>query len=495
MSRSSACALLLLSFALVVPARAQPAPTLAPDKPLTLDDAIAFALRKNFDLQVQAYSTDSAKDSLTIAKAGFDPNITANATRTFSNTPNTGSRLEGSTNDNASFRAGISQPLIWTNGSLSLSSSLTRSATNNTFSTLNPNFGNGLTASLSQPLLRNAGPTAAKSNINRNKLGVDIALLAYKSQVLNLIRDTETAYYALVTARETLRIRQLSLDLAQKLYDENQARQSAGVMTSLDVLSAEVGVQNARGAVLQADKSVRDAEESLLSLINAPDFDVRPGPVKFDDYTGGAPNFAASYKLARAYYPPTLSAEDTLKQLQIDLDVAHRNLLPNLNLDASLGYTAAATNQGYSEVLSNLPHDHGNNWSIALSYSMPWGRRADKARYHQAQLNVGTQKLRLDQAEQQLIILVRSAVRTVDTNLSAVEIAAQATSLAEKQYEQQKARFDAGLTTSRLVLQAQDDLENARFNELGAKLTLRRAATELHRLEGTSLQHYGVQLP
>jgi hypothetical protein len=46
-----------------------------------------------------------------------------------------------------------------------------------------------------------------------------------------------------------------------------------------------------------------------------------------------------------------------------------------------------------------------------------------------------------------------------------------------------------------VVLQAQDDLETARFNELSAKLTLRRAATELHRLEGTSLQRYHVQLP
>jgi outer membrane protein TolC len=494
MPRPSARALLLL-FVAAASLRAQPAPAIAADKPLTLEDTIAMALQKNFDLQVQANSTESAKESLNIAQASFDPTVTANASRSGSQTPNTATRLEGTTSDNASFRAGISQPLVWTNGSLSLSTTLGRSYGNNSFSTLNPNYSNGISAALSQPLLRNAGPAAAKANINRSKLGVDIAVLGYKSQVLNLIRDTETAYYALVTARETLRIRQLSLDLAQKLYDENQARRNTGVMTDLDVLSAEVGVANARRSIVQAEQSVRDAEDNLLSLINAPQLDVRPGPVKFEDYTEGAPNFAASYKLARNYYPNTLSAEDTLKQLQIDLDTARRNLRPNLNLDASLGYTAAATNQGYSDVISNLPHNNGNNWSIALSYSMPWGRHADKSRFRQAQLSLNSQKLRLDQAEQQLIVLVRSAVRTVETNLTAVDIAAQATSLAEKQYEQQKARFDAGLVTSRVVLQAQDDLETARFNELSAKLTLRRAATELHRLEGTSLQRYHVQLP
>jgi len=126
---------------------------------------------------------------------------------------------------------------------------------------------------------------------------------------------------------------------------------------------------------------------------------------------------------------------------------------------------------------------------------MPWGRHADKARYRQAQNSLNSQKLRLDQLEQNLMINVRSAVRAVETQLVAVEIASKGTELATRQYEQQKARFDAGLSTSRLVLLAQDDLENARFRELSARLALRRAAAELGRLEGTSIDRFRVQLP
>jgi outer membrane protein TolC len=90
---------------------------------------------------------------------------------------------------------------------------------------------------------------------------------------------------------------------------------------------------------------------------------------------------------------------------------------------------------------------------------------------------------------------VRIAVRAVETNLVAVEIAQKATELATRQYEQQKARFDAGLSTSRIVLQFQDDLEAARNSELSAKLNLRRAVSELRRLEGTSLQRFKVEMP
>jgi outer membrane protein TolC len=331
--------------------------------------------------------------------------------------------------------------------------------------------------------------------LQRAKLGLNIATIQYKSRVLAVISDTENAYYNLVAARETLRIRQLTFQYNQKLFEENQARRSTGVATDLDVLSAEVGVANARRSIVQAEQSVRDFEDRLLNLINVSDFEVRVGPVAFDDYRGGVPSFANSYKLAREYYPETLSIEESIKQLQLDLETARRNQLPDLDLTASLGYTARATNEGYFEAIDNLPRDHGNNWSIGLNYSMPWGRHAEKARFRTAQTNLLSRKMQLEQLEQTLLVNVRSAVRAVEANLAAVEIAAKATELAARQYDQQKARFDAGLATSRQVLLTQDDLERARFDELNARLALRRAAAELNRLEGSSLNRFRVQLP
>ena len=121
---------------------------------------------------------------------------------------------------------------------------------------------------------------------------------------------------------------------------------------------------------------------------------------------------------------------------------------------------------------------------------MPWGQHAEKARERQASNSVSSARLRLEQLEAQLMLDVRLAVRAVETNLVSVEIAAKATELASRQFDQQKARFDAGLSTSRIVLQFQDDLENARISELQAKLALRRAVAELRRLEGTSLQRF-----
>ncbi len=507
MSRPFALALLAsrLAFASAVvlspvAGLAQQPAAMAPDRPFTLDDAIGMAMKKNFDLQLQAYNVENAKDTIEIAKGGFDANLTATVRRNLSQAASNTSRLDGSQlagprNDNTTVSVGANERLAATNGTVSVTTNVTRGATNSTNALLNPSYGNGISASLSQPLLQNAGRTTATATLERAKLGLNIATIAYKSRVLTVIQQTEVAYYNLVAAREALRIRQLTFEYNQKLFEENQARRATGVATDLDVFSAEYGMANSRRAVVQQEQAVRDAEDNLLNLINAPELDVRPGPVAFNDYTEGPPNFAASYKRAREFFPDTLSAEETIKQLQITLAVAKRNMMPTLNLDASLGYTARAVNSGFGDAIGNLPNDHGNNWSFGLTYQRPWGNRADKASYRSALSSLNSRKLTLEQLEQSLLVNVRSAVRAVETNLMAVEIAGKATALSAKQYELQKARFDAGLSTSRLVLQAQDDLESARNAELTAKLALRRAVAELHRLEGTSIERFRVQLP
>jgi outer membrane protein len=493
-----AASVLLASLALSVAAQAQSLALAPPNSaPLTLEECIARAMRKNFDLQIQGYSTDIARETLNIAQADFDPVLTASSTRSLNQAASATSSLDGTQRvgqrtDNTNTRVGVSERLP-TGAVVGLSTGLTRGVTNSTNALINPNFGNTITATVSQPLLKNFGSAVNKANVERSKLGVGIASLNYKSRVLTVIRDTENAYYNLVSARETLRIRLLSLELAQKLLDENTARRTSGVATDLDVLSAEVGVANSRRATIQAEQSVRNAEDALLGLFTPDNFDSRPGEVTFSPYVEPTPSFSASYKLALDNQPDYYASQAAVKQLEIDLASARRNRLPSLNLDASLGYNA--TDRSYGSVIGALPNDHGNNWSLGLSYTMPWRMKADTARYRSTFASLNTQKTRLAQFEQTMLLQVRSAIRAVETNISSVDIAAKATELSAKQYELQKARFDAGLSTSRLVLQAQDDLESARLNELTTKVALRAAVSELHRLEGTSLQQFNVNLP
>jgi outer membrane protein TolC len=90
-----------------------------------------------------------------------------------------------------------------------------------------------------------------------------------------------------------------------------------------------------------------------------------------------------------------------------------------------------------------------------------------------------------------LVIELRAVQRVYESGDTSVH----AVRLGERQYEAELDRYKAGVSTSRAVLEAQADLENARVAHLQARLDLLAARSALQRLEGSALTRYGVTLP
>jgi outer membrane protein len=478
----------------VVPATA-PAPVPAAPA-LSLEECIRRVLQKNFSLRIQSFNTADAKETLIISKANFDPTFTALASK---------ARTQGVTSDTTSgitttssyrqnqtdVRVGVLQNLE-TGANVNLSASLLRSSNNLPLNTLNPAYNSDVSLSVTQPLLKGAGITVNRAAIETAKLGITIADLNYKGTVLQAVHDTEAAYYNLAFAREQLTVKQASLELAQKLLDENKVRKNTGVATDLDVLTAEVGVATAQNGVVLAQQQVRNSEDALLALTGEFEFTMPPGTVSFTAYTDPAPSVGDSFRLARDLQPTYVAAISTVEQLEIAVKVANNGRLPTLNFDGAIGFNGS--DRTYGSSIDNLNTGNNYNWQVDLSLSVPWGLRADRARYRTALNNLHQEQTTLQQIEQNLLVQVRADVLAVATNIESVQISAKGTELAEKQYELQKAKFDAGLSTSRDVLQSQTDLETARVNDLQAKVNLRIAVANLHQLDGSSLDRYHIAL-
>jgi len=455
---------------------------------LALDDCIARALQKNFSLQIQTFSTDIARESLNVANAAFEPTFTAS----ISHLVDDSAKLAGNTRIEATAsRAGISQ-FLTTGAQIQLSTSLDRNSYSYARYPFNPIYSSDVVLSVSQPLLRGAGSAYNRAAIERGKLGVEIARLDFKDSVLQVVRSTEEAYYNLVFAREQLAVKKHSLALAERLYEENKARKLVGVAIELDVLSAEVGIANARNGVLVAQQGVRNREDALLALIGQFEFDTPLGTVSLAAFDEPSPSFDLSYKLARENQPAYLATRAEIKQLEITAQAAKSAARPSLNLGGSVGY--GGMDRNYGSAIDRTSEGDAHNWELDLSVSVPWGLHADRARYRSAMANLHQLEARLRQLDQSLLVQVRSAVRAVETNRESVEINRKATELATQQYELELARFKAGLSTSRQVLQIQDDLEEARVNELLARVNLRIAIANLHQLESSSLERYHINV-
>jgi outer membrane protein TolC len=469
-----------------------PGPTAAaaPGPELTLEACIARALQKNFDLEVDRYNPLIAKDSIELASGAYDPTLTVSGTHGKSTTGAVGLTPSASATS-SDLRVGVSQQL-YSGTTLSASSKLDRSSTSY-FTTLNPAYNADLTLSVRQNLLSGFGTEVNKASLRRAEIGLARANLDFKSAALTVIQSTENAYYNLAFAREQLVVFNTSLALANKLQDEAKTRRDTGVATDLDVLSAQVGVANAHRNVVLSEQTVKDRQDALLALIGQFELDSAVGTVHFPEVATTLPVFASSFQMAKSSQPDFLSSQAAIDQYKLDLVVAKDATKPDLSVGAALGLSGqnGSGQDAFGDALDRQNH----SWQVDFSFSYPWGQKSDKARYRQSLSTLSREQARLRQIEQSIEVQVRSAVRSVETNMENVRIATLSAGLSQKQYELEKARFDAGLSTSYRVLQAQTDLDTARVNELQAKVTLNTAIAALHRIEGSSLQRYGVTLP
>ncbi len=482
---------LLAVAALAIPALLAQTSAPAPGE-LTLEACVRRALEKNFDLEAQQFTTQIAKEGIDVARGAYLPSLNLTSNRADSQTTAIPGVLSSSSTSSSTTTASITQPL-YTGTTVGLSSQLARSRIDPAISALNPAYNADITLTVRQQLLQGFGIAANKAALLRARVGLAKANLDYRSVAMNVIQSTENAFYNLVFAREQLDVLKSSLALAQRLLDEAQTRRTTGVATDLDVLQAEVGVANARRNVLLADQTVKNSEEALLALIGQFELGTRVGSTHFMEVDEAIPVLASSFSAAKRSQPDYLSAQAAIEQAKYDVTVARDAAKPSLSVGGAVGLDGhrGSNTDAFNDAFNN----RSNSWQVDLSLTYAWGQVSQKARLHQSVATLHQQQSRLRQLEQNLEVQVRSAVRAVETNAESVKISTQAKILSERQYALEKAKFDAGLSTSYLVLQAQNTLETARVAELQSKVSLRNALTALHRIEGSSLQQYAVNLP
>ena len=255
-------------------------------------------------------------------------------------------------------------------------------------------------------------------------------------------------------------------------------------------MNAKAGVAAAKNQLILDKQMVQNSEDGLLKLLGDREFKSAVGAVEFPEV--GEPDVSLTAPTRPRENGPDLAvAQATIDQFKLSALKAKRNTLPELNVNGGVGYSSFAANANQSVT----GPWNGYNWTAGVTLSIPWGMHANKALYHQALSQVRSQEVAYDQADQNLMVNVRAAVRGVQASVESVRSSAENTRFAEKAYELTKAQFDAGLATSYLVLQSQNTLETARVSELQAKVNLLVAIANLRFLEGSSLQLYRINLP
>jgi outer membrane protein len=480
-----------------------------PTRNLTMDEAVKMALDQNLDIVVGRLNPQL--QDLTIAQVlgNYKPMLssTFGDARRYSlptTQLNGGQRVETTT---ATYSGGVSQSLRWTGGSVGVSFSNTRGTTNNSLSLWNPNYTSGLTATFTQPLLRNFRVDSTRQQLLTSLITREISDVQLRATVTNTLANVRNAYWDLVYGVQAVEVARASLQLAEKLVEENGMRVEIGTMAPIDVVQAQSQAATARQTLTQAEGTWHTYELVLKRLLVGSTQDslwnATINPVDRPDARAEPVDLEAAIRKALDTRTDLQQAKANLRSNDVTVRYLRNQLLPGFDLTASYGaqgiggnlYTRSSSfggtvtsvdPGGYADALGTLRRLRYPSWSLSVVLSYPLGSSTADANYARAKLQVSQAQAQIRQLELQVATDVTNAALQVQNNQRSVESATAARELALRKLEAEQSKFEVGMSTNFLVIQAQRDLADAQNTELRSALNYRKSLVDFERLQQTT---------
>ena len=471
-------------------------PAQGPVRRMSIDDAVATAIEQNLDLQVQRFNPQLQDLSTDQFKAAYTPNFVSTVSTSDSTQPSTnilsGGTASGITTGQSLFNFGVASLTNWGGGNYDVRWNNGRNTTNNQFSTFNPQLSSSLSATYTQPLLRNFKIDGTRQQLLVSQKNKEISDVQLQQSVSVTVRNVRNAYYDLTYALGNLAVQRQSLDLAQQSLKDNRARVEIGTMAPLDIVQAEAEVATREESVILAEAAIDRAQDTLRALVFNPDsadfWSARIEPTETVTFQPTTVDVEGAVKNALGQRTDIVNARKNLEVNDVNIRYFRNQSLPDVT--ASVNYNARATGglqvsrardpitglptgdiissveQSYFNTLGKTFSGDFPGWTLQVDLAYPIGKSTQEAQLARARLQNTQAERQIQSLELQVATQVREYGRQVQTNAKRVDATRSSRVLAERRLEAEEKKYQAGMTSSFFVLQAQRDLNVARNSEL-----------------------------
>jgi len=462
---------------------------LASEVPISLDTAVRSAIENNLDLRVQTFAPALSETDVRRARAIYDPNLSLLLDHRGSNAPvSPGSPFEERTRF---FDANLSTDFLLSSGAKASAAFTNLWSRDNLGTPLSRYAQPQISLSLSQPVLRGFGKAMTEKDITIAGYAKSSSLLQWRSVAISTVAAVRDGYFTLVKARENLETRRSSLAVAKEIHAGNQARVKAGVLASVELLDSEFGLAQREQDLLAAEKSAKDASDSLSVLIQygvgselvpADSIPVEPG-----EYSE-----QGAMEIALRNRPDLQSAKVGRETEEFRTKVARNEMLPAVSLTGSAGLEGLAPE--YGNALDDLKSGNSPFWSVGVGFSFPLGNHAAKADLAAGLLRERQAETRIQSLTESIRLDVRSALRALETSVRQIETAQKGVALGEARLASFLKRGKVGLAVTKDILQAESDLTAARETLAAARANYQGAQTLLWKTTGELLERQGIRI-
>lgn len=304
------------------------------------------------------------------------------------------------------------------------------------------------TVTIAQPLYTGGQIPAA---IRQTRAGESASSQQLRRTVQSVANDVKQAYYAVLLGADLVRVAQEALDAAREHLRVAQAHFDAGTAPRFDVLRAETRVAQSEQQLIQARNGLDLARAALDNTMGVPQ--------------GREYDLTTSFAAPGAPAPPL---EELLEQAdaarseigQVRAQVAASGAAADLarsERHPTLGIAAI-----YNRVLDATAFQV-SNWTFALQAQLTiFNGEQTSAAVAQARRQQDSARALLEQVRQGIALEVRQAFLNISSARERIAAAAKGVEQAEEAYRIAIVRYNAGVSISVEVIDAQVALSAAR---------------------------------
>lgn len=450
---------------------------------LTLKEAIRLAFERNLDLKAELYNPAVAEADIRASLGIYDPLLSVGASYSRSISQNTFTFTPISI-DEASVNAGVSQ-LLPTGAVIGAT------ANSGWISNATKYYSNGVNFSVTQPLLRDYGKEFTEFEIAVSRYGKEGSLDRFRTKLSDTVAQVRNDYFRLYNLREDLAVKRTSLVLANRILDETRGRVKAGVLPAMEILNAEFGSATREKEVIDAERAVRDQMDVLrlsLQLDPAREIVIVDEPTK-ESYPVLEHEALA---LALANRPELAAQRTTVKIDDLQQRVAKNRTLPDLSLNANLGF--GGFDPRFTRGLEKTASAGDPNWGVGLQLTYPLGNNVAENDYIRSRLTLEQAKTQLQSLESGVAREVKAAIRLLASSYKQLDVTSRGRAYAEDRLRAFEKKNAVGLATTKDVFDVENDLVTAKGNQIRAVVDYNNAITQLWRVTGEILDRQGIKL-
>lgn len=315
----------------------------------------------------------------------------------------------------------------------------------------------GINASINLPLLRGAGQVAREDLIQAER-DLIYAVREFERFRREFFVDISNTYFSLLRQQRRILNQELQIEGLERLAEEQAKLLEAGRIPGFEAADAEAQVlfgQSDLASVLDSYASALDSLKLRIGMPVTQPIEIMPAEI---EVPSPALDPAESIKIGQSVRLDLQTTADQVDDARRSVKIARNELKGDLDLNAGVDL-----NSDSNRDIDGVDLELGDSdFNVGLEYSVPLDRKIEFAQYRSSLVDLERSERDYRLARDRVALDIRDASREIERATLTLDLQGRNVLLAERRLENVKILRRRGEVPPRRLIEAEEDLLDAR---------------------------------